>query len=175
MKPKTLLEIVHQAIVDALERNKGNRTKAAKELDISRRTIRNYLAKGIGVDVKRYGAPVVSIEVIRRALKKYHGYVPYVTMQTSLTKSKIIERIKEANEAGDYDFPPLRDKPHPADVQARRNGNIHSFCSKCAKKLGTGHLSCRICKAYCDRQERNGLVSKEEAIKLKKNMTGDEF
>ena len=42
---KTIAELEHQAIVQALKRNDGNRTHAAKMLGISLRTLRNKLAR----------------------------------------------------------------------------------------------------------------------------------
>jgi transposase-like protein len=40
----TLLEIERNAIREALDRNKGNRTHTARELGISIRTLRNWLS-----------------------------------------------------------------------------------------------------------------------------------
>lgn len=44
---QTLKQIIHNAVDDALKRNMYNQVKAAKELKISRNTLRKYMSPGL--------------------------------------------------------------------------------------------------------------------------------
>lgn len=169
-------KIMTIAIKWALENNNYNRTKAAEELGLSLRTIRNYmnLPELRHLKVPSGGQGKIPFETILELLIKHEGYLVPVKLQTGMTISNIRARVRTAIKRGYTGIPPLRVTPkgttmhNPMSTPKREVKTIHTegFCGLCGKAFGIGKTACWYCMKPEDKETEAQIVE----IKLNRGL-----